>query len=80
MGKTVSQTHWASLVAGLHMRTQAKEVHLQGSRVRENGYVTPKKLSSILKNAQVAHLDDTLCDKTIHGVFFKQAKQEAWDT
>ena len=48
---------------------------------RTNGErIKPKQLSRFLLQAQVADLDDTLCGKTIHGVFFKQAKQDEWDT
>ena len=48
---------------------------------RQTGeHVLPKYLTRLLAEAQVAVLDNTLCGKTIQGIFFKQTKQEGWDT
>ena len=53
----------------------------EGGVCGQNGErVTPKHLTRLLAEAQTAALDDTLCGKTINGVFFKQVKQEGWDT
>ena len=42
--------------------------------------VPPRQVSKMVKTAQMGALQETLCQKRIHGVFFKQCLEPDWDT
>ena len=42
--------------------------------------VPPRQVSKMVKTAQMGALQETLCQKRIHGVFFKRCLEPDWDT
>ena len=42
--------------------------------------VPPRQVSKMVKTAQMGALQETLCQKRIQGVFFKQCLEPDWDT
>ena len=40
----------------------------------------PKQVHKMMKTTQLEQLQETLCKKKIHGVFFKQCLKPGWDT
>ena len=52
----------------------------EGARRPSGDRVAPRLLARLLKEAQMEALVDSLCQKKIHGCFYKQCQGEGWDT
>ena len=53
------------------------QVHLEDP---SGGRLASKRVLRNLKLAQFKGLEDTLCSKVIHGVFYSQCREDEWDT